>query len=170
MIVTLTESEWVIATHIAHLRQAQNKSAGLPDQRQSKAVDQISINYAREIAVCKSLNFFPDLEFMRPGIADASYRGRTIDVKKMTPMVMNVRVKPGKRSDIYVGCAYEAETHVFDIVGFTYHDRLEQQMQEYRIENTDGTHYFSIPIAKLFPISKIDDCVDWMDGLLEKPE
>jgi len=161
MIVTLTDSEWVIAAHIAELRQAQNGKAGVTDQRQSSAVDEIVANYARELAVCKFLNFYPDLEFLRPGNEDCVYRGRLIDVKKAADK-MNVRVKPGKKSDLYIGCNWVPAHRHFVIVGFIWHTKM-QQMRQCRKENGDGTHYYSIPVHRLIPISKIDDCCDWLD-------
>ena len=163
MIVTLTESEWVIATHIAHLRQAQNKSAGLPDQRQSKAVDLITINYALELAVAKGLNLYPDLEFMRPGIEDCMYRGWTIDVKTVRFGHMNVRVKGDKRSEFYIGCAHQSDT-TFDIAGFITHERMVKQKDQ-RNENDDGTHYYALPVEILSKISRIDDACDMLENL-----
>jgi hypothetical protein len=105
ILVTLSPGELAIASTIASLRQAVNRTAGTTNLKAGSqdVMTTELVGMLGELALCKQANVWPDLSIhLRKGSYDAKVGRYTVDVKSSRGYRWKVDLRPDKTPMCYV--------------------------------------------------------------------
>ena len=106
MIVTLTDTEYRLAKALAKAKNDYAESQGFKSVKRDRKRSQIELKmqgFAAELAVCRTLNVYPDLS-EKYSMTDIKYKDKTINVKSTHYKTGKLLVPDyqGKTADIYI--------------------------------------------------------------------